>query len=92
VLSIVFNCNRNCRILQMESEALADDSAVLDVPALVDLRVRQAVALRVTLGLPSDATNVLRLLNSEGDRLSGVIADMLGDVVVVQVGCYGRFL
>jgi hypothetical protein len=25
------------RILQMESEALADDSAVLDVPALVDL-------------------------------------------------------
>jgi 23S rRNA G2069 N7-methylase RlmK/C1962 C5-methylase RlmI len=75
------------RILQMESEALADDSAVLDVAALVDLRVRQAVSLRATLGLPSDATNVLRLLNSEGDRLSGVIADMLGDVVVVQVGC-----
>jgi 23S rRNA G2069 N7-methylase RlmK/C1962 C5-methylase RlmI len=29
---------------------------------------------------------VLRLLNIEGDRLSSVIADMLGDVVVVQVG------
>jgi 23S rRNA G2069 N7-methylase RlmK/C1962 C5-methylase RlmI len=52
----------------------------------VDLRVRQAAALRATLGLPSEATNVLRLLNSEGDWLSGVIADMLGDVVVVQVG------
>jgi 23S rRNA G2069 N7-methylase RlmK/C1962 C5-methylase RlmI len=71
----------------MESEALADDSAVLDVAALVELRIRQAVALRATLGLPSEATNVLRLLNSEGDRLSGVIADMLGDVVVVQVRC-----
>jgi hypothetical protein len=39
------------------------------------------------LKMPSEATNVLRLLNSEGDRLSGVIADMLGDVVVVQVRC-----
>jgi 23S rRNA G2069 N7-methylase RlmK/C1962 C5-methylase RlmI len=83
VHSLLISANR---ILQMESEALADDSAVLDVPALVDLRVRQAAALRATLGLPSEATNVLRLLNSEGDRLSGVIADMLGDVVVVQVG------
>jgi 23S rRNA G2069 N7-methylase RlmK/C1962 C5-methylase RlmI len=74
------------RILQVESEALADDSAVLDVAALVDLRVQQAVSLRATLGLPSEATDALRLLNSEGDRLSGVIADMLGEVVVVQVG------
>jgi 23S rRNA G2069 N7-methylase RlmK/C1962 C5-methylase RlmI len=45
-----------------------------------------SAALRATLCLPSDATNVLRLLNSEGERLSGVIADMLGDLVVVQVG------
>jgi 23S rRNA G2069 N7-methylase RlmK/C1962 C5-methylase RlmI len=77
-------CQR--RILQIESEALADDSAVLDVAALVELRVQQSVALRATLGLPSEATNALRLLNSEGDRLSGVIADVLGEVVVVQVG------
>lgn len=25
-----------------------------------------------------------RLINSEGDRLSGVVADVLGDTVVVQ--------
>jgi hypothetical protein len=34
------------------------------------------------------ATTVFRLVNSEGDALSGVVADMLGDVVVVQVGAW----
>jgi hypothetical protein len=29
---------------------------------------------------------VLRLLHGKGDRLLGVVADMLGDVVVVQAG------
>lgn len=64
---------------------LSGEAGVLDVPALVDLRVSQAVALRAALGLPSESTNVIRLINSEGDRLSGVVADALGDVVVVQV-------
>jgi hypothetical protein len=36
-----------CRILQSESEALAcEDSVVLDLPQLLDLRIGQAVALR----------------------------------------------
>jgi 23S rRNA G2069 N7-methylase RlmK/C1962 C5-methylase RlmI len=71
--------------MQHESECLADDSAVLDMPALIQLRVAQAVALRKTLGYPSDTTNVFRLINNEGDRLSGVTADQLGGTVVVQV-------
>lgn len=81
--------------MQTESEALSDDSAVLDIPALLDLRISQAVSLRAALGLPGykmaedrvpAATNVARLVNSEGDRLSGVVADMLADTIVVQVG------
>lgn len=40
---------------------------------------------RACLGLPSATTNAYRLVNSEGDRLSGLIVDVLGDVVVVQV-------
>jgi hypothetical protein len=64
---------------------LPGEAGVLDLPALVDVRVSQAVALRAALGLPSESTNVMRLINSEGDRLSGVVADALGDVVVVQV-------
>lgn len=37
------------------------------------------------MGLPSASTNAYRLINSEGDRLSGLVADVLGEVVVVQV-------
>jgi hypothetical protein len=43
------------------------------------------VCCRACLGLPSASTNAYRLVNSEGDRLSGLIVDVLGDVVVVQV-------
>ncbi|XP_052117219.1 uncharacterized protein LOC107491320 isoform X2 [Arachis duranensis] len=35
------------------------------------------------LGLPSVHTNAYRLINSEGDRLSGLIVDVFGDVAVV---------
>lgn len=73
------------RILQSESEALSsDDSVVLNLPALLDVRLGEAVQLRACLGLPSTTTNAYRLVNSEGDRLSGLIVDVLGDVVVVQ--------
>lgn len=72
--------------MQTEAECAYDDSCVLDVPKLVDMRVRQAIELRSALNLPSADTSVYRLINSEGDRLSGVSADALGSVVVVQVG------
>jgi 23S rRNA G2069 N7-methylase RlmK/C1962 C5-methylase RlmI len=60
-----------------------DGAAPLDVPALLAARVRDAASLRAALGLPSDATDVYRLVNSEGDRLSGLIVDVLGQTVVV---------
>ncbi|GFR46312.1 hypothetical protein Agub_g7877, partial [Astrephomene gubernaculifera] len=85
-----------------EEEAHATDAAVpsaaataaasgavhdpYDVPSLVDRRIRQAVALRQSLGLPSQQTNVFRLVNSEGDRLSGLVVDVLGRVAVLQAG------
>ncbi|GLC36295.1 hypothetical protein PLESTF_001731500 [Pleodorina starrii] len=72
------------RLLQLQSEVEADPRVALDVPAILRLRVRQAVELRRALGLPSAETNVYRLINSEGDRLSGLVADVLGDTVVVQ--------
>jgi hypothetical protein len=59
-LPVVFDC----RILQMESEALADDSAVLDVPAPVDLRVRQAVALRAMFA-PSFCCTIVTALTAQ---------------------------
>lgn len=53
------------------------------------LRIRQAVELRHRLyGSPSDwsKTNAYRMVFSEADRLSGLIADQYADVVVLQVG------
>lgn len=39
---------------------------------MIDDRIQVATSLRNSLGLPSDRTNVYRLINSEGDRMSGV--------------------
>lgn len=51
---------------------------------LLVTRLNEALALRQKLGLPNAATNVFRLANSEGDRLSGLTVDCLGDIAVVQ--------
>ncbi|PNH09374.1 hypothetical protein TSOC_004016 [Tetrabaena socialis] len=51
------------RLLQMQPETDASPEAAaarLDLPALLKLRVGQAVALRAAMGLPSSRTNVYR--------------------------------
>lgn len=57
--------------------------AQVDVESLLQARISAAHQLRKTLQLPSASTNVYRLVNSEGDRLSGLIVDVLGDRIVV---------
>jgi 23S rRNA (cytosine1962-C5)-methyltransferase len=52
-------------------------------------RIRQARAARVRLGLPSDATNAYRLVNSEGDDLPGLVVDVYGDAAVAQITTLG---
>jgi 23S rRNA (cytosine1962-C5)-methyltransferase len=51
-------------------------------------RIGAAAALRASLGLPSDETNAFRLLNSEGDRCSGLTIDCYNDVAVVASSAY----
>ncbi len=46
-------------------------------------RVATAWATRRALGLPSEETDCFRLVNGEGDRLSGLAADVFGSVCVV---------
>lgn len=48
-------------------------------------RVRAAVHARRLFGLPSTETSGYRLIHAEGDGLSGLIADVYGDVVVLQL-------
>ena len=50
---------------------------------IVRRRVATAWATRRALGLPSDETDCFRLINGEGDRLSGLAADVFGPVCVV---------
>lgn len=71
------------RLMQLEDEALRDASCALDMEKLLERRLDAAIKLRRSLGLPSADTNAYRLVNSEGDRLSGLIVDVFGDVAVV---------
>ncbi|KAL8159882.1 hypothetical protein V2J09_001419 [Rumex salicifolius] len=71
------------RLMQIEEEALRDQSFVLNMERLLESRISEATELRKHLGLPSPRTNAYRLVNSEGDRLSGLIVDIFGDVAVV---------
>ena len=57
------------------------DSPISD---LIQDRIRQAVSLRSALQLPRGDTDVYRLINGEGDRLSGLMVDVLGCTVVIQ--------
>lgn len=65
--------------------AMKDDSQFgYELKDLIVQRIQQAMALRRSLLLPRQGTNVYRLVNCEGDHLSGVIIDVLGFNVVIQ--------
>lgn len=51
---------------------------------LIKARISQAINLRKAMMLPSPENDVYRLVNGEGDRLSGLIIDVIGSTVVVQ--------
>jgi 23S rRNA (cytosine1962-C5)-methyltransferase len=67
-----------------------------DVPidgALVRRRVERAIEARRDLGLPhrgaGHETTGYRLIHAEGDGLPGLIVDVLGDTLAVQIGTIG---
>ncbi|KAL6998861.1 hypothetical protein U1Q18_000030 [Sarracenia purpurea var. burkii] len=71
------------RLMQLEEEVARDTSCALNMEKLVETRIHAAIQLRRNLGLPSGNTNAYRLVNSEGDRLSGLIIDIFGDLAVI---------
>jgi 23S rRNA (cytosine1962-C5)-methyltransferase len=48
-------------------------------------KVARAVAARVALGLPSEATTGYRLVHAEGDGMPGLVVDVFGDALAVQL-------
>ncbi|KAL7088361.1 hypothetical protein ACP275_13G123300 [Erythranthe tilingii] len=71
------------RLMQLEDDASRDPSSVLNVDTLLKNRINAAIELRNSIGLPSAKSNAYRLVNSEGDRLSGLIVDIFGDEAVI---------
>ena len=51
---------------------------------LLFTRISQAGLLRQAVGLPSAHTTVYRLINGEGDRLGGLVVDVMADTIVAQ--------
>lgn len=47
-------------------------------------RLENAVTLRKTIGLPNLSTGIYRVINGEGDRLSGLLIDRIGETLVVS--------
>ncbi|VFQ90784.1 unnamed protein product [Cuscuta campestris] len=71
------------RLMQLHDEASREPLCALNVENLLENRISAASQLRNGLGLPSSKTNAYRLINSEGDRLSGLIVDVFGDLAVI---------
>ena len=62
-----------------------DETQRIDA-AFFEARLRQAIALRAGLAIPSDG---VRLVHGEADGLPGLIVDRYGDVLSVQFGTAG---
>ena len=71
-------------------KVISYDNPAVD-EALWAARFRSALDYRQRLGLFGDLgrTNAFRLVNGEGDRLPGLIADLYGDVLVLQAHSVG---
>lgn len=53
-----------------------------DLGQLISYRLQAAAKLRAACGLPSSVTTAYRLVNSEGDRLSGLTVDVFAGTAV----------
>jgi 23S rRNA (cytosine1962-C5)-methyltransferase len=60
--------------------------------AFFQTRIEQARARRARVGLPGETTTAYRLVNSEGDDLPGLVVDVFGAAVAVQVTTLGLAL
>lgn len=72
------------RILALNNEPIDIHS----LGAIVNHRIKQALLVRHSLGLPNPLTTAYRLFNSEGDGLSGLTIDRFNEICVVSSSAY----
>jgi len=56
----------------------------VDLKGLLKKRIKTAKDLRQALNLPSELNTAYRLINGEGDHLSGLVVDVYGKLLVVS--------
>jgi 23S rRNA (cytosine1962-C5)-methyltransferase len=71
---------------QIRLRALTFGDEVLSADVIRE-RIARAIARRNSLS--NDETNALRLVNAEGDELSGLVVDRYHDLVVVEIANHG---
>jgi 23S rRNA (cytosine1962-C5)-methyltransferase len=71
---------------EIRLRALTFDDEELTAGVIAD-RIASAIALRRPM--LSSATNAVRLVNAEGDELSGLVIDLYNDVAVTEIGNAG---
>ncbi|MCG5055585.1 MAG: class I SAM-dependent rRNA methyltransferase [Myxococcales bacterium] len=73
---------------QIPVRVLTRDDEALDAAFFVR-RLQEAQSRRAAIGLPNEDTTVYRLVNSEGDQLPGLVVDVYGKAVAVQITTLG---
>jgi 23S rRNA (cytosine1962-C5)-methyltransferase len=76
---------------QLAIRVLTMDPAVEIDRAFLAGRLDRAVRLRRETLRLEERTDAFRVVNSEGDGLSGLIVDRYGDLLVAQIRCLGFF-
>lgn len=61
-----------------------DPAFAMPFEELLKVRIEQATVLRRAVGLPSAENTVYRLINGEGDRLGGLVVDVMAGTIVAQ--------
>jgi len=70
---------RSMRKLVQRGKGEEDDMNNLQLKMILERKVNDAINTRLSLNLPSEgSTDTYRLLNGEGDGLSGLVVDILG--------------
>ena len=78
----VYNEHSLYRVRMLAYEFEKIDTSSID--KIIIYRLNQALKLRQNIGLPNKSTTAYRLVNSEGDLLSGLTIDVFNDRYVVS--------
>jgi len=83
----VYNPDSMYRVRLLWLNSVDGECSATRPPGMEDVLVRRleaATQVRAALRLPCQGTTAYRLLNGEGDRVSGLVADVYGSIVVLS--------